>query len=63
MTWSLRTDLLMLSPLPSGSIFGVSGMGSFAHSVGDGRGVNEVPVCHQDIVQRRDRIGWSSGPE
>lgn len=35
LTWSLRTDLLMLSPLPSGSIFGVSGMGCFAHSDDD----------------------------
>jgi len=35
LTWSLRTDLLMLSPLPSGSIFGVSGMGCFSSSDDD----------------------------
>lgn len=32
LTWSERTDLLMLSPLPKGSIFGVSSKGFFVES-------------------------------
>lgn len=35
LTWSLRTDLLMLSPLPAGCIFGVSGMACFVDTDSD----------------------------
>ena len=59
LTWSLRTDLLMLSPLPSGSIFGVSGMGCFSHS-NDDDDLLFISACASSSLLRylSSNFGW-----